>query len=516
MINVHLLASAVLLFAGVTSWTSEQEFEPIPHAGAAHSMRMARLYGYGFDNWPDPVGSITFAHYAAAFYNVNPDSSAIENVFDLAIYNGIAANLSGGHCFAMSAMSIAMNTIGGYHGFCCPTAQYRRSSITETRVFPNGSLKTYDGGPADPELLEAMRVMQSHQLSQSTILTYVDQINSRVSRIGNRMLGFFEAAIANEGTALLNVTKSIQPLPGEGFMVAHSMIAYKVERTGLSEGRIYVVDPNRCIQYETGTDSISHHAWYKDGRNYIKINGASWQYYGSVEPGVAPDIWPTGARVNGDVSNGHLLCVPISRVGTAGVSLGSLGLAIGNITNGLRETLAMIFISGSNPHISQISTPDGRRVIDPETQMLEEDESKRVDRLVPLPLSMQAPQGKQPLDIQTAEVFAADRSYDTITVQAKTGADGATLTYMGRGAYASIETSTPNSEITVGFYDLSSSQPSLVVDSEDSHTMKITVVQRDSNDQIERKILESVAVMPGITRLTIPMQRSPAVSLQNE
>ncbi len=516
MINVHLLASAVLLFAGVTSWTSEQEFEPIPHAGAAHSMRMARLYGYGFDNWPDPVGSITFAHYAAAFYNVNPDSSAIENVFDLAIYNGIAANLSGGHCFAMSAMSIAMNTIGGYHGFCCPTAQYRRSSITETRVFPNGSLKTYDGGPADPELLEAMRVMQSHQLSQSTILTYVDQINSRVSRIGNRMLGFFEAAIANEGTALLNVTKSIQPLPGEGFMVAHSMIAYKVERTGLSEGRIYVVDPNRCIQYETGTDSISHHAWYKDGRNYIKINGASWQYYGSVEPGVAPDIWPTGARVNGDVSNGHLLCVPISRVGTAGVSLGSLGLAIGNITNGLRETLAMIFISGSKPHISQISTPDGRRVIDPETQMLEEDESKRVDRLVPLPLSMQAPQGKQPLDIRTAEVFAADRSYDTITVQAKTGADGATLTYMGRGAYASIETSTPNSEITVGFYDLSSSQPSLVVDSKDSHTMKITVVQRDSNDQIERKILESVAVMPGITRLTIPMQRSPAVSLQNE
>lgn len=516
MISGRKLTGVFFVLVGISSTILAQDFDPTPQAGAAHGVPMARLYGYGFDNWGDPVGSITFEHYAEAFYNVTSDSTDLKNYIDFQVYKGIAANLSGGHCFAMSAMSIAMNTIGGFHGFCCPTAQYRRSSISETVTFPNGSYKVYDGGPADTSLLRAMRVMQSHQLSQSTILTYIDQINSRISRTGNRMLDFFEAAIKNEGTALLNVTKSIRPIADEGFMVAHSMIAYKVERTGLTDGRIYVVDPNRCLQYDTGEDSLLNHGWYKDGRNYIKINGASWQYYGSVGPGVDPDIWPTGAHLQGDISNGHLLCVPISRVGTAGVSLGSLGLAIGNIENGLSETLQMIFISGSKPHISQITTPDGRRLCNPATETLEEDDDKRIDRLVPIPLSMAAPKdGDMPHN--TAQVYAADRAFDTITVESITGAQGiTTLACMGRGAYASIETSTPNSHLRVGFYDLSSPQPSMIIESKENHTVNVVLIQRHPDERVERKILESVNVSPGSTRLTIPMQRTPAVSLQHE
>lgn len=515
MSTLRHMTALIMLVLAMTN-VRAQDFDPDPRAGAAHSLRMGKQYGYGFDNWGDAIGSINFTHYARAFYNVNPDSADLSSALDFMVYRGVARNLAGGHCFAISSMSLAMNTIGGFHGFCCPTAQYRMSSIQRTFRFPDGTTQDYDGGPADQNLLEAMRVMQNHQLSMSTILTYVDQMNSRVARNGERMMGFFEAAIANEGAALLNVTKSVRPIEGEGFMVAHSMIAYKVERTGLQTGKIFVVDPNRCAQFDSGTDSISHVAWYKDGRNYIRINGAQWEYFGAVAPSVPPEIWPVGGRVNGDVSNGFLLCVPISRVGTAGVSLGSVGLAIGNIANGLRETLAMIFISGSKPHVRQITTPDGRRFYDPATESLEEDEDKRVDRLVPIPLSMVSRSRIDGTLPSTAEVFAADRSYDSITVHATTGADGATLVYMGRGASASVRSTIPNSDISVTFNDCSSVQPSLTIESTDAHVLDIEILQRQPSGTIEKKTLSAIRVEPGTTRISIPMQSLPAVSLQHE
>ncbi|MEY2719959.1 MAG: hypothetical protein RLZZ273_1325 [Bacteroidota bacterium] len=514
MRTIRVIAVLVSLVASSRLELTAQDLPPDYTAGAAHGLKMGKHYGYGFDNWRDPVGSITFKHYAKAFYNVPEDSTLPGAWIDYGVYQGVAKNLSGGHCFAMSSMSIAMNTIGGFHGFCCPTAQYRASNDVDTLYSTDSTFGTFEGGPADPALLEAMRIMQNHQLSLSTILTYVDQINSKIARHGFRMLGFFEAALASEDAVLLNLTMSIRPVEGQGTMVAHSVIAYKVERTGPQQGKIWIVDPNRCAQYNTGADSVTNHGWYHRGVNYVSIDNGKWLYYGAADPTEPPVPWPMEAAERNDVSNGFLLCVPMSRVGTAGVSLGSLGASVGNISSGLRETVGMIFISGSAPHIKQVSTPDNRRLYDPTTNSLEEDDDKRVDRLVPIPLSM-APRttSYQP---NTVELFAADRSYDTITVQATTGADGATLTYMGRGAYASIQTSTPNSEITVGFYDLASPNPSLIVDAKDSHTMKITVIQRYPNDRVERKILESVAVAPGTTRLTIPMQSTPEVSLQHE
>lgn len=482
------------------------------NAGAAHGLKMGKLYGYGFDNWKDPVGSITFRHYAKAFYNVSQDSSDPASWLDYGVYMGIARNLCGGHCFAMSSMSIAMNTIGGFHGFCCPTAQYRASKDVDV-VLINNVNQYYEGGPADTALLEAMRIMQSHQLSLSTILTYVDQINSRVARHGFRMLGFFEAALASEGAVLLNVTKSIRPR-AEGTMVAHSMIAYKVERTGPQQGKIWVVDPNRCAQYNAGEDSAQHIGWYQSGSNYVQINNGSWLYYGAVDPTQPPSTWPAEAADVNDVSNGFLLCVPMSRVGTAGVSLGSLGLSIGNISSGLRETLGMIFISGSKPHIRQVATPDGRRLYDPVTESLEDSDDKRIDRLVPIPLSMSTSSSQS--ESQTVEFFAADRSFDSITVHATTGSDGASLVYMGRGAMATVKTATPNSDVDVTFLNMWSAQPSIIVESSNDLLLSIEVVQRLPDNTMARKVLDNISHVSGRSQVTIPMQSAPPVTLPNE
>lgn len=413
--------------------------------GRAHADKAGSTYSFAFDNFHERPGSITWTEYARAFYNVDFDSSQTMAWLDKLIYDKVANVLSGGHCFGMASLSATMNIIGGYRGFCCPTGTYGISSAIDRITNSAGTvIDSITGGPAEARLRSVIHEMHMHQLSLACVLTYIDQNNSRVSLNGSRMLGLFESAIAREGGPVLaNITKSVDPLNSE-FMVSHSIVAYKTERYSQTKGRIYVVDPNVCWYFDSGSDSILHQGWYKDGKNYIEIDGPKWRYFGSATSIETAESWPLNDNVVDGNSTGFLICVPVSRVAPAGRSLASLGAAIGNITAGLRDMIEIVIFSLEGTRVKQISTADGRRVFEPRTGALEHDAAKRLDRMVPIPLSMSDGQQSNSAGLH---MFASDNPTPIHEVSFVSGHRGAEVTIAGSGVAVTLTTSIPHATI---------------------------------------------------------------------
>lgn len=465
------MIGVVMAVAGVLTSTSATQ------RSDNHSSDAGQTLSYGFDNWSEPIGSLTWEHYASAFYNLELDYTASSSLFDKLIYDNVAAMLAGGHCFGMSLQSLAMNQVGGYRGFCCPTGLYGGTS---------------SGGPADNRLRDVIKEMHCHQLSQACILTYIDQIDSRVARNGQRMLDMFEAALANEETVLANITKSIEPL-AEGAIVAHSVIAYRVERTSPTSGKIYIVDPNRCWYYNTGSDSADHHGWYQDNLNYIEIQGTKWRYVGSVSRHDAVVQWPVNDINPDDVSNGFLICLPGSRVAPAGRSLASLGLALGNISAGAAEVLEMMYISGANVSLSQIATPDGYRVFDPATGTYEEDDQKRLSRVVPIPIAGRLSNVHDGVNRYS---FASDRRHDTISYEFTTGADGASVTSLSSGTAFAITVRARDARVRIEIEGVGSPQPTVRCTSTNAADIHVECV-RMTPTRMARQLRVEGRVTPG-------------------
>jgi hypothetical protein len=154
---------------------------------------------------------------------------------------------------------------------------------------------------------------------------------------------------------------------------------------------------------------LDHQGRYRNGKNYLEIDGPKWRFVGSVSSDDEVVQWPINDNIPGDVSSGFLICVPMSRIAPAGRSLGSLGAAIGNIGNGVRETLEMIYISGSGVSVNQISTPDGRRVFDPATRDYELNDETRIDRLVRYFVAMDRSASSTPMQMFVADLACRGR-----------------------------------------------------------------------------------------------------------
>lgn len=475
-------------------------------AGRQHADAAGEKYSFGFDNWGEPNGRISWQQYSKAFYNVDLDSNLPMSWFDYAIYNSVVSSLSGGFCFGIASTSLAMNTIGGYRGFCCPTGSYAKSTYRDTiRGRYDTILNTYEGGPADPRLRETIKEMHCHQLSLAAILTYVDQINSRIARNGQRMMSYFEAALANEGPVVACITKSIEPT-SEGFMVAHAVVAYNVERTSLTKGKIYIVDPNRCWYYDSHSDSLQNQGYYKDGKNYIEIDGTKWRYVGAATDDADIEQWPVGDNVEDGLANGFLICQPITRVAPAGRSLASLGLAVGNVGNTIRDVLSMIYISGTSSKITQISTPNGRHTFDPATKRYEDDTAKRIDRLVPFFLAMNPKPDYS--GVRPHQMFVTDVPQPVLTLDVQTGPDGAELLYAGQGACMKISTPIPNASIKITYDNIASMTPTIHCSSSREGTIAVEVMQVDQYGR-GRRTVQTVPATMQMRTTAIPLSDAP-------
>ena len=505
--RLNLLVVTAMVVVGVAA-ASDPALEAGRRAGRLHAVEAGKQYSYGFDNWSEPIGRLTWEDYARAYYNLELDYDRSTAWFDKLIYNTVASQLSGGFCFGMSLQSLTMNIIGGYRGFCCPTGAYKVSTYTENTYDAAGNfLRNYSGGPADERLRKVIKEMHCHQLTQACILTYIEQIDSRIARNGGRMLDYFEAALANETAVLANITKSVEPL-SEGAIVAHSVVAYRVERTSRTKGKIYIVDPNRCWQYNTGADSVNHHGWYADGKNYIEIDGLKWRYVGSVSRDEPVEQWPVNDANPNDVSNGFLICVPATRVAPAGRSLASLGLAIGNVTAGVREVLEMMYISGKAVTLRQIDVPSGQRLINPVTGTYEEDPARRLPRVVPYFLAS----GVTPTQsTDRTFMFMSDRRHDSITYRCTTGPDGATMVMAGSGSFVTVKTATPNVDIDVTFRNLHTASPSIHCQSDRNAIVDIECTQMTPARWGRRMYLRDEAVTPTGRTIMIPMHTVRAV-----
>jgi hypothetical protein len=507
--NRIAVLSIVVMLTSITLPSAPWDSTQGRAIGRAHADHAGSKYSFAFDNWGELPGGIGWAEYARAFYNVDLDSANSAAWFDKLIYSTVVHQLALGHCFGMANMSATMNAIGGYRGFCCPTGTYGLSVNTQYIRNSGGQITdSLAGGPADVRLRSAIKEMHCHQLSLACVLTYIDQNTSRISLNGSRMLGFFESTIAREGGPVLAcITKTIYPGNAE-FMVSHTVVAYKTERLSPTKGRIYVVDPNVCWYFDSGSDSLLHQGWYKDGKNYIEIDGPKWKYFGSASSVETAEQWPLNDNIVDDNSTGFLICVPISRVAPAGRSLASLGAALGNITMGIQNALELMVLSLEGTSIRQVATPDGRRLIDPGTGLLEQDDTRRIDRMVPIPLSMM-PNGRS-VSGKTS-VFATDRPTTQHTVTFTTGPQGAQFVVAGLGVSVALNTAIPNATITAAIdrsnpmeprVTWSSTRPGMV----DLEAMHVDAAGRGWKLRLPSQVIGTTSTTVSVPLFSVPEQ----------
>ena len=95
-----IVTIALFLASVAQSWSNPlHDSAAGMRAGRIHASAAGAKYCFGFVNWSEPHGSVTWTDYAKAFYNVNQDSTFSSGGFDALMYEEVASKMGDGFCF---------------------------------------------------------------------------------------------------------------------------------------------------------------------------------------------------------------------------------------------------------------------------------------------------------------------------------------------------------------------------------------------------------------------------------
>jgi hypothetical protein len=309
----------------------------------------ARINGWDFCNWR--AGQATWEIFQRTFIGVRDD-----DLMDVAHWEILyEPNISEkAHCFGMCLLSLAILKEDGHLGFCKPVHVYDGDA---------GLSKPFSG-PTNPDLADAILIMNGHQFGH----TMINWITERV------MSGDFKnAKVAYEDVKYYLSTGDLPMIsiinkPEEG----HAMVPYRCEKKSSSEWRIYVYDPNR--PYRIYKD------YYDLDSNYIEIiaisGGYEWSFMRDEGRWPGQPVW-TGNSLSG---LSFIFAYPHSEVLQPQRNPFELGAFL--------EDLNEVFVAGRGG-ITQISNNQGERLFKTDgdncTREPEDDPGLRINNVVAFP-----------------------------------------------------------------------------------------------------------------------------------
>lgn len=277
----------------------------------------AKLNGWGFRNWK--VDSLSWDMYEQVFIGVN-----LKDPQDWAWYEFYCKNADGGQCFGMSLLSVVILKEEGHLGFCKPVYTY-----------PGDNISPYTG-PEDSLLRKAIMLMHGHQLGHACIKWLLQSWEAGTYKDAKFAYDQVKYYLAMNDPPIISILKS----SGKG----HAMVPYRCEKKGSSEWRIYVYDPNRPYQSNSG--------YYDGDSNYIKIealsSGLGYKWSFKRDWG---EVWSGGTTKK--VFEGGILVTPSSLIKPSSRNPLKLGAALGDIGS--------LLLTSDVGSIAQITDEKGRR-----------------------------------------------------------------------------------------------------------------------------------------------------------
>jgi hypothetical protein len=306
----------------------------VPQARAQH---WVETNTWRFDNFKTP--ELPWERYPDTFIGVPPDRDPWSSAFDVVFYDNLYKTelTKEGNCFGIALLCLLLLQNEGHQGICAPARQYTESHIAA----------------ADAPLRLLINQVHGHQVNLPALRLFLDIIAKSKNRDGDYAYGQVGYYWAQDDPAIVSITKSLSPADG-----GHSLVAYKAAVLG-GKKRIFVYDPNRPWH----TDA----AWYQTNTNVITIgSGGAWDF--TMADG---ELW-SGSPSSG----GNIVISPLSVVGEPSRLPSTLGL------NAL-VVISMIFVTGGEGSLKQVTDGQGRRFFKPGTIEVETDPAAGMLNLVP-------------------------------------------------------------------------------------------------------------------------------------
>ena len=286
----------------------------------------ARLNGWDFCNWK--AGQATWEIFRRTFIGVRDDDP-----MDVAHWELYEPNISDkAHCFGMCLLSLAILKEEGHLGFCKPVHIYDGDA---------GLSKPFSG-PTNPDLADAILMMNGHQFGHKMINWMAERIMSGDFKNARVAYDDVEYYLSTGDLPIISIINK----PKEG----HAMVPYRCEEISSSEWRIYVYDPNR--PYRVYKD------YYDLDSNYIEIiaisGGYEWSFMRDEGRWPGQPVW-TGNSLSG---LSFIFAYPYSEVLQPQRNPFELGAVL--------EDLNEVFVAGSGS-IVQMSNDKGERLYASET-----------------------------------------------------------------------------------------------------------------------------------------------------
>lgn len=281
----------------------------------------ARSNGWDFCNWK--AGQATWEIFRRTFIGVRDDDP-----MDVAHWELYEPNISEkAHCFGMCLLSLAILKEEGHLGFCKPVHIYDGDA---------GLSKPFSG-PTNPDLADAILMMNGHQFGHKMINWMAERIMSGDFKNARVAYDDVEYYLSTGDLPIISIINK----PKEG----HAMVPYRCEEISSSEWRIYVYDPNR--PYKVYKD------YYDLDSNYIEIIAISGGYEWSFKRDVGR--WPTEPVWTGNSLSGlsFIFAYPYSEVLQPQRNPFELGAVL--------EDLNEVFVAGDGG-IAQMSNDKGERL----------------------------------------------------------------------------------------------------------------------------------------------------------
>lgn len=306
--------------------------------------------GWSWENLGTPL--LTWDQYRRTYLGISSSPTAAAPM-DLAFYEIFKGCAAGGNCGGMAVLALTIFKYGGYLGWGSPAIFYKGGSNVVGPI-----------GPARPELLDAINIMQARQFSAPGIRNFVDVVKAGQLNDG---LAAFDRIRDGLGSGDYHVISLANGLFGTA---AHTLIPYRAEQVGGTR-TLWLWDPNHPYD--------DYPEFYDEGLNRLVITGPTSWVYDQNYTSSAGIVRSGGTRYDGSLG-GWCFAIPTSAIRHK-AHQPSLAFAITNAT--------LLFVSGTGS-VAQIEDDEGRHLftdagVHARRGDLETSPERRLEGVVPFP-----------------------------------------------------------------------------------------------------------------------------------